>query len=102
MSAATKQDIISWFETGVENKEDHMIVLCDQIDWYDFPIYTKGLEKFKEVYDKYSPKHSAIKIIEVYDLNMSMDEQMEEVRAFHYPEGFQEILTKGEGKKWET
>jgi len=90
MSAATKQDLISWFKQGVDLKKDHMIVLCDQIDWYDFPIYTKGLKKFKEAYNKYSPECSAIKIIEVYNLNMSMDEQMEEIRAFHYPEGFHE------------
>lgn len=90
MSTATKSDLISWFKQGVDLKKDHMIVLCDQIDWYDFPVFTGSLGEFKQEYKKYSSKHSAIKIIEVYDLNMSMDEQMEEMRAFYYPEGFPE------------
>lgn len=90
MNAATKQDLISWFKQGIDLKRDHMIVLCDQIDWYDFPVFTGGLEEFKQEYEKYSKPHSAIKIMGVYDLNMSIDEQMEEIRAFHYPEGFPE------------
>lgn len=88
MSAATKQDLISWFKQGVDLKRDHMIVLCDQIDWYDFPLYTSGLEEFKREFKKYSKPQSAIKIIEVYDLNIDMDEQMKEYRAFHCPEEF--------------
>lgn len=90
MSTATKSDLISWFKIGVESKENHMIVLCDQIEWYDFPRYTSGLEEFKREFKKYSKPQSAIKIIEVYDLNINMDEQMKEYRAFHYPEGFHE------------
>jgi len=88
MSAASKQDLISWFKEGVNQKKSHMIVFCDQIDWFDFPVYTSGLEEFKEEYLKYSEPHSAIVVVEVYDLNMSMDEQMKEYRAHHYPDGF--------------
>ena len=95
MSAATKQDLISWFKEGVSLKKDHMIVFCDQIEWHDFPIFISGLEEFKKEFDKYSSEHSAIKIMEVYDLNMGMDEQMKERRAFHYPEGF----NKSDGSK---
>jgi len=65
-----------------------MIVLCDRIDWYDYPIFTSDLECFKQEFEKHSKSHSAIKIIEVYDLNIDMHEQMEEGKAFHYPEGF--------------
>ena len=29
--AADKQDLISWFRRGVENKQTHMIVVCDNM-----------------------------------------------------------------------
>ena len=77
--AATKQDIQKWFERGVEQGATHMIVCCDTFDWEDYPEYVSKEEDVRkrciEIKDR---------IMEVYSLKMSMADQLNEHRAFHY------------------
>jgi len=87
--ATTSQDIIRWFERGIEDKKDNMIIVCDSYDYSDYPVFTTGLEEFKKEHDNHNLKNMQ-KIMEVYDLHMNMDTQMKEHRAFHFPEGFRE------------
>ena len=89
MDAASKDDIKRWFQEGVKDNQDRMIVVCDTYDWSDFPVYTKGLKEFTKRYLEIVSKDMN-KVMEVYDLKMSLDFQMDEHRAFHYPEGFAE------------
>lgn len=85
----SKNDIRRWFQKGIENNQDSMMVVCDTYDWSDFPVYTKGLEEFTKRYLEIVSK-CMNELMEVYDLKISLDFQMSEHRAFHYPEGFEE------------
>jgi len=88
MTAASKQQIRQWFKEGKNAGYDFMIVCCDTFDWEDFPVYTKrGIEGFKTEYKRVMSN----RIMEVYDLNMDLEMQMGERRAFHYPKGFSRI-----------
>lgn len=85
MPAATKEDLRRWFEEGVRDGGEFMIVFCDTYEWKDYPVYTKGgLEGFKKEYKRVM----CSRIMEVYDLNIDIETQMREKRAFHYPQGF--------------
>jgi len=91
MSAATKNDLIKWFQKGVRNNQSHMIVVCDTYDYDDYPVYINSLEEFEEEYKRVI-SHSSETIMEVYDLKMDMDSQMNEDRAFHYPKDFNHTI----------
>ena len=79
--AATRQDIQRWFEEGVEKGATHMIVICDTYDWEDYPVYVSKEEDVRKVYDEWRKTQ---RVMEVYSLKMSMADQMNEHRAFHF------------------
>jgi len=81
--AASKDDLISWFKCGVAQNATHMIVVCDTYDWRDFPVYVSESQNVREVESKYAGVNMQ-KIMEVYNLNMDMNAQMAQHRAFNY------------------
>lgn len=90
--AATKQDIRAWaspdsmFHPG-EGNATHMIIVCDTFDWDDYPIYANGLDEFRVLYEGHNGTNMQ-KVMEVYDLNGDIEAQLNEHRAFHFPEGW--------------
>jgi len=83
---ATKNDISRWFDEGVAQGMAHMIVVCDTFDWEDYPVYT-SIEDFSKTYKKYDGKDMQ-KIMEVYDLSMSKEEQLNQDRVKNIPRWF--------------
>ena len=68
----TAEDIKGWFDDGVKQKADYMLVVCDTFDWEDYPVYCSTAEYWKE-----RKAHSANmqRIMESYDLHQSKDSQ---------------------------
>ena len=85
--AATREDIMGWFKRGKNDNQTHMIVVCDTFEYDDYPVFCDGLEEFEEKYAEHDGKNMQ-KIMEVYDLNKSEEEQMAQDRCYNYPEGF--------------
>ena len=83
MSAASKSDLIGWFKCGVAQGATHMIVVCDTFDYHDFPVYVTPDQNVLEEEKKYAGVNMQ-KVMEVYNLAMSMDAQMAQRRAFNY------------------
>ena len=81
--AATKQDLIAWFNRGVEQQATHMIVVCDTWDHEDYPVYVSSDQDARTEAAKYSGPNMQ-KVMEVYDLHLDRDQQMAEHRAFHF------------------
>jgi hypothetical protein len=78
--AASRQDISRWFDEGVSKGATHMLVVCDTFDWEDYPVFAKGDVDIKiEHYRQASMQ----KIMEVYNLSMSKQEQMAERRVWN-------------------
>jgi hypothetical protein len=79
------EDIRRWFKTGVEEKATHMIIVCDTFHWEDYPVYVSDKEDVKEQMKEYNPEINMQKIMEVYDLRKSMEEQLKPgTRVFNY------------------
>ena len=75
-----------WFDKGITQKQDFMIVVCDTYDWTDYPVFCTT-EEFDEKHAEFDGKNMQ-KIMEVYDLSVDKESQINEFRAFHYPIGF--------------
>ena len=81
--ATTKSDIAQWFRTGLEDNKTHLIVVVDTFDHEDYPVYVARDQVARAVADKCNSE-SMQRVMEVYDLSMSMEDQLNEHRAFHY------------------
>lgn len=81
--STSKDTLKMWFQRGVREGKTHMIVVCDTYDWVDFPVYVSPEEDVREVEAKYGGVNMQ-KIMEVYNLNLNMDAQMAQHRAFNY------------------
>lgn len=78
--AATKDDLRRWFRHGVAEGQAYLIVLCDTFDWDDYPKYAARKDWAQQIVDNPGDMQ---KVMEVYDLNMDMETQMTERRAWH-------------------
>ena len=79
----TRSEISEWFDRGVKEGADFMIVVCDTFDWEDYPVYGNEVE-FYDKYDKYNGKDMQ-KVMEVYDLRKNKEYQMSQRRCFSMP-----------------
>lgn len=79
----TKADIKRWFKRGEEQRATHMIVVCDTFDHEDYPVFVSEEEDVHEVESKYSGKNMQ-RVMEVYNLNTPIEEQIHLDRAFVY------------------
>jgi hypothetical protein len=80
--AATKEDISSWFDRGIEQGARHMLVICDIFDHDDYPVYTSTDE---DCINRYKSTGEMQRVMEVYDLRANKGEQMSERRAMRLP-----------------
>lgn len=71
-----------WFDDGTAQGATHMIVVCDQFDYEDFPVYVRPDEDVAEVYAREAAQELQM-VMEVYCLSMDREAQLREVRAFH-------------------
>lgn len=76
-----KTTIREWFEEG--NEATHLIVVCDTLDYEDYPVYVDISENVHELVDFYNTQPMS-KVMEVYNLSLPMEQQLSEGRAFNY------------------
>lgn len=83
--AATRQDISGWFDGGVEVGATHMLVVCDEFDYDDYPVWVlPGDGKtVQEVFEDYSGRDMQ-RVMEVYALHLDKEAQLNGHRAFHF------------------
>ncbi len=78
----TRDTILSWLRKAQVGGHSHVIVVCDEFDHEDFPVFCKDREealKQRAHYDNLKMH----RIMEIYDLSLSLDSQMAEHRAMH-------------------
>jgi len=44
-----RQQISDWFDENKEEKNTHMIIVCDTFDWDDYPVGVKASEDVREI-----------------------------------------------------
>ncbi len=82
--STTREMIGAWFDQGVKNAHQYMIVVCDNYDWEDYPVYADSDSEYKEKHKKCIESNMQ-KIMEVYDLSLGKTIQLNERRAFNEP-----------------
>jgi hypothetical protein len=80
--AATKQDIDGWFNRGVAQKAEYMLVFCDTWDYEDYPVFTYS---DAECLAQYENPGEMQRVMEVYDLRADKTQQLNERRAMRLP-----------------
>jgi len=81
--AATRLNIMDWFQDGQSNGATHMIIMCDTYDHDDYPAYVMPGESAKDKADTLA-KGSMQRVMEVYNLNKDMVMQLNQPRSFEY------------------
>jgi len=73
--AASSVDISEWFDRGIDNRFQYMIVACDTFDYEDYPCYCANMDALKQ---KLSDLVSAgmQRVMEIYDLRLPKQSQL--------------------------
>ena len=78
----SRETIEGWLNSANES-HTHMLVVCDRFDHSDYPVYVYEDEDVREKYENFNGKNMQ-EVMEVYDLKKNLEEQLGEVRAFHF------------------
>lgn len=79
----TRQDIRGWLEEGQEQGATHVIVVVDNFDWEDYPVYVSPDDDVRKKEIKFK-EASMQRVMEIYNLSMDLEEQLNEHRAWNY------------------
>ncbi len=83
MKMTTQQEIKEWLERKSSKDITHMIVVCDTFSYEDYPVYVSRNQNVREVFEEYNRKDMQ-KVMEVYSYKRSLEDQLNEGRAFHF------------------
>jgi hypothetical protein len=87
MGRTTRDDLRAWLERGKAQNARWMIVACDTFSYEDFPVFVEDDEAaFWKEYDAHDKPDAMLKIMEVYDYRLPLEDQLAEHRARHIPE----------------
>lgn len=81
--ATTPAVIRGWLSEAKERGATHIIVATDTFDYEDYPVYVMPGDDVREVAKKYQDMEMS-KVMEVYSMNLDLESQLQETRAFHY------------------
>jgi hypothetical protein len=80
---ATRNDIQEWLAEAQEKGSAFLIIGYDWFDRSNFPVFCDSAEACRNKLA--SLKSSGNRYDEVYDLSLSVEDQLAERRALHYP-----------------
>lgn len=83
MMGTTRETLSRWFDSGVENGDAGMIILCDTFEYSDYPVYVRDRQDFDEKLKEQEAK-SMTRVMETYDLVADKDKQMALYRCFAF------------------
>ena len=79
----TTQGIRSWLLDAIMEDATHVVVVCDQFDYEDYPVQVMPGEDVHEVEERFR-EASMQKVMEVYWLGGDIEEQLSQRRSFTY------------------
>lgn len=80
--SATLQDIKHWLSKAKEHKATHLIVAVDNYNFNNYPVYVTADENIHKEIERINDADIQ-GIDEVYNMSMSIGEQLSERRAYH-------------------
>ena len=78
-----KEEIKQIIMSGNTLEYSHCIIVCDTFEYEDYPVYVKHGEDIYEYIKYYNDCNRMSKIMEIYNYNLDLDEQLKEIRAYH-------------------
>ena len=82
--AASRDEISEWFDEGAKIPENtHMLVVCDEFDWEDYPIYISADDDARTKRNEYDEKPMS-KVMECYNLKKAKRPQMDVARCWEF------------------
>ncbi len=79
----TFDDITRWLDEAAHSGATHLIVVCDDFDHDNYPIFVMPGEDARERYDKVYASNMQ-HVDEVYDMRMNIMRQRREQRALNF------------------
>lgn len=83
LKLATKIEIKKWWFIGKKEESTHMIIVYNQREGYDFPVYIKENDHVKDIYESFA-KDSKYYILSVFSFNRKIIDQLNEVKTIHF------------------
>lgn len=83
--ATTRDDLSRWFDEGVRQKAEFMLVAVDTFDWEDYPVYVEREADFDGKLLSYQNPDRMSKVMEVYDLKQPKEPQITQHRTWNTP-----------------
>lgn len=79
----TQNDIREWLDRAEPN-HTHMMVVCDQFDYEDFPVFITATEtEARRRVSEYNGRDMT-RVMEIYDLKSDLEDQLSGGIAFNY------------------
>jgi hypothetical protein len=79
----SRHQLMGWFERGVSRKAAYMLI-CDTFKVGHFPIYVDHSSALRAIINRYNDTPMT-RVVEVYDLNAAMEEQLLETVTWRMP-----------------
>jgi hypothetical protein len=79
----TREQIQEWLTEGKRRKATHLVVVCDDFDYTDYPVYVHSTQNVREVFKELGNKDMQ-RVMEVYSYKRDLESQLNEHRAFHF------------------
>ena len=90
--AARLREIKEWIKEAQKLSATHLMIICDTYDWVDHPVYVFDGVKTASSQHAHTDVEEAVKhydgknmqtIVEVYNMDMDIDAQLKEHRAYN-------------------
>lgn len=75
----TQSQISEWFDRGLAQKAEYMLIFCDTFDWSDYPSYAYSKNEALSLKNKDGANMQ--KLMEVYNLKENKEKQLAEHRC---------------------
>lgn len=80
----TKEEITRRVMEGNTGEYSHVIIAVDKFSYEDYPVYVSYNENIREVVKKYEGDFRSLTgIMEIYNYNLDLKQQLNEHRAYH-------------------
>jgi len=86
--SATLTDIKGWIKKAQDDECEFLIIGYDTYDHGNFPCYCDSEKQACETLERLRKTGNVVD--EIYDFSISMDIQLKERRAFHYPKSYKQ------------
>ena len=83
MSVTSVEIIKVWLKQAEKKGCTHLMVVCDDFDHSDYPVYIMPAMNVTKEYENKHRKNMS-RVMEIYNLSMDIEKQLKEYRAVHF------------------